>query len=90
VDANLTILLICVAVLIAACYAIRHLASTPARVVAAIVALATLVGALKPIVTTLSEQGSPAQTVAPHVPAVSAPSPEVPPTQPVSTATDSW
>ncbi|MCT9141793.1 hypothetical protein [Streptomyces violarus] len=88
-DANLTILLICVAVLIAACYAIRHLASTPARVAAAIVALATLVGALKPIVVTLSEQRSPAQTVAPHAPSVSAPSPEVPPTQAASTVTGS-
>ncbi|MEU9631555.1 hypothetical protein AB0D89_32815 [Streptomyces luteogriseus] len=84
-DANLTILLICVAVLMAACYAIRHLSSTPARVAAAIVALATLVGALKPIVATLSEQRSPAQTVAPHAPPVSGSSPEAIPTQAAST-----
>jgi hypothetical protein len=86
VDANLTILLICVAVLFAACYAIRHLSSTPARVAAAIVALATLVGALKPIVATLSEQRTPAQTVAPHAPPFSAPSSEAPSTQAASTA----
>ncbi|MFF5522607.1 hypothetical protein [Streptomyces coeruleorubidus] len=41
-DANLTILLILLAVLTAACYAIRRLSSTPARVVAVLVALATL------------------------------------------------
>ncbi|WP_037684032.1 hypothetical protein [Streptomyces griseus] len=68
-NANLTILLICLAVLAAACYAMRRLSSTPARVVAVIFALATLVGALKPIVALLSEPlRAPAETVAPSMP----------------------
>ncbi|WP_186779888.1 hypothetical protein [Streptomyces salinarius] len=75
-DANLTILLICIGVLAVASCAIWRLSSTPARVVAVIVALATLVGALVPIVATLSEQRMPAQTVAPHAPTVTEPSPD--------------
>ncbi|MFJ9666736.1 hypothetical protein ACIRPP_19370 [Streptomyces sp. NPDC101219] len=57
-DANLTILLICFGVLAVAGFAIWRLTSTPARIVAVIIALATLVGALKPLVALLSEQQS--------------------------------
>ncbi|MFF3208396.1 hypothetical protein [Streptomyces sp. NPDC002962] len=68
-DPNLTILLIFVTVLAAACYAIRRLENTPARVVAVLVALATLVGALKPMVSLLAEpERMPVETVAPAVP----------------------
>jgi hypothetical protein len=78
-DANLTILLICLGVILAACYAIRRLSSTPARIVAVILALATLVGALKPLVALLTEpQRTPVQTVAPSAPSTTtaaAPSP---------------
>ncbi|MGW0692818.1 hypothetical protein [Streptomyces sp. NPDC002738] len=79
-DANLTILLIFLAVLTAACYAIRHLSSTPARVVAVLVALATLVGALNPVVSLLSEpQRTWGETVDPAMPpSASAPAPEQP------------
>ncbi|WP_311314984.1 hypothetical protein [Streptomyces naphthomycinicus] len=79
-DANLTILLICLGVLLAACYAIRRLSQTPARIVAVILALGTLVGALKPLVALLSEpQDTPVQTVAPGAPSTTtaaAPSPD--------------
>ncbi len=70
-DANLTILLVFLAVLTAACYAIRRLSSTPARVVAVLVALATLIGALNPMVSMLSEsQRTPVETVAPAMPPI--------------------
>jgi hypothetical protein len=69
VSSNLTILLIFVTALLAACYAISRLAGTPARIVAVIVALGMLIGALKPIAAILSEpQHSPSQVVAPAVP----------------------
>ncbi|MFF4145954.1 hypothetical protein ACFY0A_32405 [Streptomyces sp. NPDC001698] len=66
---SLTIVIICLGVLAVACYAIRRLSSAPARIVAVIVALATLVGALTPLVALLSEQRTPLQTVAPSMPA---------------------
>ncbi|SHH32472.1 hypothetical protein [Streptomyces sp. 3214.6] len=68
-DANLTILLICLGVLAVASFAIWRLSSTPARIVAVIIALATLVGALKPLVELLSEKQQP--TVTPGVSATS-------------------
>ncbi|MFD9466791.1 hypothetical protein [Streptomyces sp. NPDC060027] len=91
-DANLTILLIFLAVLAAACYAIRRLSNTPARVVAVLVALATLVGALNPMVSLLSEpQRTPAETVAPAMPTVSSASasgqPKVPSSVPTAVST---
>ncbi|MGW0188108.1 hypothetical protein ACWDV7_20385 [Streptomyces sp. NPDC003362] len=68
-DPYLTILLICLAVLAAACYTIRRLSSMPVRVAAVIMALAALVGSLKPLVELLSEpQRMPVETVAPPVP----------------------
>jgi hypothetical protein len=87
-DANLTILLIFLAVLTAACYAIRHLSSTPARIVAVLVALATLVGALNPMVSLLSEpQRTRGETVAPAMPpAASAASAPEQPAEPSSMA----
>ncbi|GAA1141626.1 hypothetical protein [Streptomyces javensis] len=78
-DANLTILLICLGVLAVVCYAIRRLSSTPARIVAVIMALAALVGALKPLVALLSEPQR-AETVAPSEPAT----PSGPATAPAS------
>ncbi|MDI3101855.1 hypothetical protein QJ054_32955 [Streptomyces sp. AN-3] len=72
-DANLTILLIFVVVLTAACYAVRRLSSTPAKVAAVIVALAALVGALKPVVSLISDpQQAPGETLAPAAPPVAA------------------
>ncbi|MFJ8469931.1 hypothetical protein [Streptomyces swartbergensis] len=80
-DANLTILLIFLAVLTAACYAIRRLSSTPARVVAVLVALATLIGALSPMVSLLSEpQRAPVETVAPAMPPANQPTGATTPT----------
>ncbi|WP_435253523.1 hypothetical protein [Streptomyces tendae] len=73
-DANLTILLIFVVVLSAACYAVRHLSSTPAKVAAVLVALAALVGALNPVVSLISEPQRPGETLAPASPPVAAPS----------------
>ncbi|MFE2716562.1 hypothetical protein ACFXKI_32525 [Streptomyces mirabilis] len=62
---NLAAVLISGIVLAAACYAIRR---KPARVAAVIIALAALVGALKPIIQILTEQPRPMEIVAPAVP----------------------
>ncbi|MGY4997383.1 hypothetical protein [Streptomyces sp. 900105245] len=70
---NLTISVIFLGTLAVACCAIFRLSSTPARVVAVILAVGTLVGALKPIVATLTDsRGSQIQTVAPNAVASSA------------------
>ncbi|MFF7375936.1 hypothetical protein [Streptomyces paradoxus] len=69
-DPNLTFLLICMAVLATACYAIHRLSSTPAKVAAVILAVATLVGALKPVGALLTGAQQPkVETVAPAPPA---------------------
>ncbi|MFK0101849.1 hypothetical protein [Streptomyces sp. NPDC091040] len=66
-EGKLAAVLIFAIVLAAACYAIRHLNTTPARVGAVIVALATLVAAMVPVVQLLNEQAPPTspQVVAP-------------------------
>ncbi|MFE9098273.1 hypothetical protein [Streptomyces sp. NPDC007264] len=71
-ERNLAVVLIFAIVLAAACYAISQCKSTPARVVAVIAALATLVGALTPAVKLLVEQP---QAGLPGVQAPEAPAP---------------
>ncbi|MGR6968337.1 hypothetical protein ACU639_01805 [Streptomyces cynarae] len=75
--ANLTIVLIFGLMLAAACYAIKHLKSTPARVVGVLAALAALIGAMKPIVQLIKEEPSPRTSVV--APATSGPSGAAPP-----------
>ncbi|MFF4442440.1 hypothetical protein [Streptomyces sp. NPDC001621] len=79
----LTILVIFLGTLGVAGYAIFRLSSTPARIVAVILAVATLIGALKPIVATLTDSRvSQVQTVAPNAVSSSAAAPTPPSTSP--------
>ncbi|WP_127469687.1 hypothetical protein [Streptomyces sp. B27] len=67
----LAAVLIFAIVLAAACFAIRHLSTTPARIGVVLAALAVLVGALVPVVRLLTEpQQYPAQpqVIAPAAP----------------------
>ncbi|MER6138318.1 hypothetical protein [Streptomyces sp. NPDC001815] len=75
-EQSVAVVLIFVIVLAAACYAIHHLKSKPARVVAVIGALAALVGALTPVVRLLVEQpqANNTQVEAPATPRTGAPS----------------
>ncbi|MFD9006994.1 hypothetical protein ACFV0T_39685 [Streptomyces sp. NPDC059582] len=68
-DAHRTFLIVTLAVLAVAGYAVHRLTNAPARIAAVLIALAALVGALQPIGALLnqSEQSS-VETVAPPVP----------------------
>ncbi|MBJ6633835.1 hypothetical protein [Streptomyces sp. I5] len=72
-EGNVAVVLIFVIVLTAACYAIYHFKSKPARVVAVIGALAALVGALTPIVRLLIEQPQSGSTTKVEAPATPVP-----------------
>ncbi|MFE8962104.1 hypothetical protein [Streptomyces iakyrus] len=82
-EGNVAVVLIFVIVLTAACYAIYHFKSKPARVVAVIGALAALVGALTPVVRLLIEQPQSGNTTKVEAPATPVP------TTPNSTAGNS-
>ncbi|MFG2131499.1 hypothetical protein ACGFNV_27280 [Streptomyces sp. NPDC048751] len=81
-EGNVAVILIFVIVLAAACYAIYHFKSKPARVVAVIGALAALVGALTPVVRLLVEHPQSGNTTKVEAPATPVP------TAPDSTAGD--
>ncbi|MFE2684480.1 hypothetical protein [Streptomyces mirabilis] len=89
-DPNLTILLLCLGVLAVAGFAIWRLSSTPARIVAVLMALAALLP-LKPLAELLAQpQQKPIETVAPSalpgVTAAASPSSPEPAISPSSTA----
>jgi hypothetical protein len=78
-DVYVAVILIFGIVLAAACYAIRRLATRPARIASALMALALLVGALVPVVRILAESAAPPSGVVAPAPPATTVSPTVAP-----------